>query len=297
MYYPNVDEEQSEFSLEFGKFKLNYSSERPSVDYAIRTIECENTQSKEKRDIYHCHFTNWPDFGEPEHTDSFLKFLNDCRKLNLFNLKMYGPPIVHCSAGVGRSGTFILVDSIVEMYKLYRMEQMPYTVSELLAEFRSQRMGLVQTPMQFRFAYKAIADAVNFLNKSSQEASESMKKKEIADEKNEKEENSSDEQNKTTKRANEGESESTSNKRLRTSSDSISDSNGSGNQNSSIEIKSTSQCTNFEDSKKESSSKASSSLSESNKIEPENQSSSSNLKPTSTSKNKSSKLSNVCSIF
>jgi hypothetical protein len=295
MYYPNVDEEQSEFSLEFGKFKLNYSSERPSVDYAIRTIECENTQSKEKRDIYHCHFTNWPDFGEPEHTDSFLKFLNDCRKLNLFNLKMYGPPIVHCSAGVGRSGTFILVDSIVEMCKLYGIEQMPYTVSELLAEFRSQRMGLVQTPMQFRFAYKAIADAVNLLNKSSQEASESIKKEEIADEK--KEENSSDEQNKTTKRANEGESESTSNKRLRTSSDSISDSNGSGNQNSSIEIKSTSQCTNFEDSKKESSSKASSSLSESNKIEPENQSSSSNLKPTSTSKNKSSKLSNVCSIF
>jgi hypothetical protein len=44
MYYPNVDEENSDMVIEFGKFRLNYLSEKPNVDYSIRTIECENLQ-------------------------------------------------------------------------------------------------------------------------------------------------------------------------------------------------------------------------------------------------------------
>lgn len=44
MYYPNLDEENSEETLEFGKFRLNYMSERPFTDFAIRVIECENME-------------------------------------------------------------------------------------------------------------------------------------------------------------------------------------------------------------------------------------------------------------
>lgn len=44
MYYPNLDEENAEMTLEFGKFRLNYQSERPFKDFSIRTIECENLQ-------------------------------------------------------------------------------------------------------------------------------------------------------------------------------------------------------------------------------------------------------------
>ena len=96
------------------------------------------------------HFSSWPDFGEPEHTASFLKFLNECKKRNIFDSNQYGPPIVHCSAGVGRSGTFILVDSMIETYKIYG-EKVPIKVSNLLAELRTYRMGLVQTHQQFKY--------------------------------------------------------------------------------------------------------------------------------------------------
>ncbi len=44
MYYPNVDEDNSDTTIEFGKFRLNYLSEKPSQDYSIRRIECENLQ-------------------------------------------------------------------------------------------------------------------------------------------------------------------------------------------------------------------------------------------------------------
>jgi protein tyrosine phosphatase len=178
MYYPNLDEINSELEIEFGKFRLNYLSERPMKDYVIREIECENMEQKEKRIIFHCHFVNWPDFGEPEYPTMFLQFLNSCKELNIFNTEEEeggeergvgcGPPIIHCSAGVGRSGTFILVDSMIQLFKQYKNE-MPMGPDELLAKFRSYRLGLVQTQQQLKFAYEAIIQAIiqdNDQNKS-----------------------------------------------------------------------------------------------------------------------------------
>lgn len=159
MYYPNLDEDNYEMTLTFGKFRLNYISEQPGVDYSIRVIECENLEQKETRLIHHLHFSNWPDFGEPRHTTSFLKFLNECKQRDIFNPEKSGPPVVHCSAGVGRSGTFILVDSMLEMIRL-NDNKSPCSISQLLDEFRTYRMGLVQTHTQYKFAFKAIIDGV-----------------------------------------------------------------------------------------------------------------------------------------
>lgn len=160
MYFPNVDEDNCEMTLTFGKFKLNYVSEQPDNDYSIRVIECENLEQKEVRELYQFHFTNWPDFGEPKHTSSFLKFLGECKKRNIFDLNEYGPPIVHCSAGVGRSGTYILVDLMLEMFRI-NDNKTPCAPSELLDELRTYRMGLVQTHTQYKFAFKAIIDGVH----------------------------------------------------------------------------------------------------------------------------------------
>merc|ERR1712127_1130246 len=147
-------------TMTFGKFKLNYISEQPGIDFSIRVIECENLEQKEVREIYHFHFTNWPDFGEPQHTSSFLKYLNECKRRDIFNADLYGPPIVHCSAGVSRSGTFILVDLMLELFNNHK-NKTPCSISKLLDELRSHRMGLVQTHTQYKFAFKAIIDGVN----------------------------------------------------------------------------------------------------------------------------------------
>ena len=85
------------------------------------------------REIYHFHFSNWPDFGEPRQTGSFLKFLSECRARDIFNANIYGPPVVHCSAGVGRSGTFILVDSILEMVSnIFHLPKWPFSILSII---------------------------------------------------------------------------------------------------------------------------------------------------------------------
>lgn len=67
-------------------------------------------QSQETREILHFHYTTWPDFGVPESPASFLNFLFKVRESGSLSLE-HGPIVVHCSAGIGRSGTFCLADT------------------------------------------------------------------------------------------------------------------------------------------------------------------------------------------
>lgn len=67
-------------------------------------------KTQETREILHFHYTTWPDFGVPESPESFLNFLFKVRESGCLSLE-HGPVVVHCSAGIGRSGTFCLVDT------------------------------------------------------------------------------------------------------------------------------------------------------------------------------------------
>ena len=70
-----------------------------------------NAETNETRDVLHFHYTTWPDFGVPTCPDTFLEFLGAVRESGSLD-KGVGPALVHCSAGIGRSGTFILVGKL-----------------------------------------------------------------------------------------------------------------------------------------------------------------------------------------
>lgn len=70
--------------------------------------------TSEAREVLQFHYTTWPDFGVPSTPRSFLHFLQVVRDSGVLNANV-GPPVVHCSAGIGRSGTFCLVDSCLLM--------------------------------------------------------------------------------------------------------------------------------------------------------------------------------------
>jgi protein tyrosine phosphatase len=83
-----------------------------------------------------------------------------CETLDLFNTSQvelnstsskpkYGPAVIHCSAGVGRSGTLVLIDAVLSLYKLYG-DNIPMPVMDVLSEIRKGRMGLVQTHGQLK---------------------------------------------------------------------------------------------------------------------------------------------------
>ncbi|XP_011379613.1 tyrosine-protein phosphatase non-receptor type 2 isoform X4 [Pteropus vampyrus] len=125
-----------------------------------RVVEKES--SGESRTISHFHYTTWPDFGVPESPASFLNFLFKVRESGSLNPE-HGPAVIHCSAGIGRSGTFSLVDtSLVLMEKGDDIN-----IKQLLLNMRKYRMGLIQTPDQLRFSYMTIIEGAKFIKGDS----------------------------------------------------------------------------------------------------------------------------------
>uniref|UniRef100_A0A671UXP1 Receptor-type tyrosine-protein phosphatase epsilon n=1 Tax=Sparus aurata TaxID=8175 RepID=A0A671UXP1_SPAAU len=124
------------------------------VDYTIRKF-CVQYQGSDgpraPRLVTQLHFTSWPDFGVPFSPIGMLKFL---KKVKAVNPSYAGPIVVHCSAGVGRTGTFIVIDSMIDMM---HMEQR-LDVFGFVSRIREQRCQLIQTDMQYSFIYQALLE-------------------------------------------------------------------------------------------------------------------------------------------
>ncbi|XP_072535705.1 tyrosine-protein phosphatase non-receptor type 2a isoform X2 [Salminus brasiliensis] len=151
-YWPSKEERQMDFS-DTG-FVVTLVSEDDKSYYTIRVLELQNTNTGESRHIYHFHYTTWPDFGVPESPASFLNFLFKVRESNSLEPEN-GPAVVHCSAGIGRSGTFSLVDTCLVLMEK-KKDPSSVDIQKVLLDMREYRMGLIQTPDQLRFSYMAI---------------------------------------------------------------------------------------------------------------------------------------------
>uniref|UniRef100_A0A8C9ZL35 protein-tyrosine-phosphatase n=1 Tax=Sander lucioperca TaxID=283035 RepID=A0A8C9ZL35_SANLU len=124
------------------------------VDYTIRKFCIQYVTSdaaKTPRLVTQLHFTSWPDFGVPFSPIGMLKFL---KKVKAVNPPFSGPIVVHCSAGVGRTGTFIVIDATIEaMHAEQKVD-----VFGFVAKIREQRSQLIQTDMQYSFIYQALLE-------------------------------------------------------------------------------------------------------------------------------------------
>ncbi|MCI4395004.1 hypothetical protein PGIGA_G00175390 [Pangasianodon gigas] len=121
--------------------------------YCVRTFALFKSGSSEKREVRQFQFTAWPDHGVPEHPTPFLAFL---RRVKACNPPDAGPIVVHCSAGVGRTGCFIVIDAMLERVK----QEKTVDVYGHVTLMRSQRNYMVQTEEQYVFIYDALLEAV-----------------------------------------------------------------------------------------------------------------------------------------
>jgi len=78
---------------------------------------CGMLQSGETREVIQFHYTAWPDFGVPASPAAFLDFLWAVRGSGALDAAVHGPLVIHCSAGIGRSGTFCLVDACLVLVR------------------------------------------------------------------------------------------------------------------------------------------------------------------------------------
>jgi protein tyrosine phosphatase len=162
-YYPSGSENEGDDELTFDDvgLKVTYIEERESnANYTVRAFYLTDLASLESREVLQFHYTAWPDFGVPTSPESFLDFLWSVRQSGALDTETNGPPVIHCSAGIGRSGTFCLVDACLVLVEKRGGKMSNIGVLDTLMAMRHYRMGLVQTHDQLRFSYIAIIEGV-----------------------------------------------------------------------------------------------------------------------------------------
>uniref|UniRef100_A0A9J8CQK6 protein-tyrosine-phosphatase n=1 Tax=Cyprinus carpio carpio TaxID=630221 RepID=A0A9J8CQK6_CYPCA len=138
----------------YGLMQVNLLDTVELATYCVRTFALFKSGSGEKREVRQFQFTAWPDQGVPEHPTPFLAFL---RRVKACNPPDAGPIVVHCSAGVGRTGCFIVIDAMLERVK----QEKTIDIYGHVTLMRSQRNYMVQTEEQYVFIYDALLEAVS----------------------------------------------------------------------------------------------------------------------------------------
>ncbi|XP_058636813.1 receptor-type tyrosine-protein phosphatase delta isoform X38 [Onychostoma macrolepis] len=146
-YWPNRGTET------YGLIQVTLLDTVELATYCVRTFALYKNGSSEKREVRQFQFTAWPDHGVPEHPTPFLAFL---RRVKSCNPPDAGPMVVHCSAGVGRTGCFIVIDAMLERIK----HEKTVDIYGHVTLMRAQRNYMVQTEDQYVFIHDALQEAV-----------------------------------------------------------------------------------------------------------------------------------------
>ncbi|XP_069378730.1 protein tyrosine phosphatase receptor type Fa isoform X10 [Paralichthys olivaceus] len=120
--------------------------------YNVRTFALYKNGSSEKREVRQFQFMAWPDHGVPEYPTPTLAFL---RRVKACNPPDAGPMVVHCSAGVGRTGCLIVIEAMLERMK----HEKSVDIYGHVTCMRAQRNYMVQTEEQYIFIHEALLEA------------------------------------------------------------------------------------------------------------------------------------------
>jgi protein tyrosine phosphatase len=123
--------------------------------FIITTLLFKKKNNSDIRTIYHAHYLKWPDHGVPSGTKDALLFLEKVEYYKQLTMTK-APILLHCSAGIGRTGTFCAIDIGIKRYLNEKIIDIPSTVVKM----RHERAGSVQTEDQYLFAYLALMDFI-----------------------------------------------------------------------------------------------------------------------------------------
>ncbi|XP_042323784.1 receptor-type tyrosine-protein phosphatase O [Sceloporus undulatus] len=143
-YWPFTEEPVS-----YGDITVEMLSEEEQSEWVFRNFRI--SYADEVQDVMHFNYTAWPDHGVPptNAAESILQFVQMVRQQAT---KSKGPMVIHCSAGVGRTGTFIALDRLLQHIRDHEFVD----ILGLVSDMRSYRMSMVQTEEQFIFIHQCV---------------------------------------------------------------------------------------------------------------------------------------------
>uniref|UniRef100_A0A3B1JJE0 protein-tyrosine-phosphatase n=1 Tax=Astyanax mexicanus TaxID=7994 RepID=A0A3B1JJE0_ASTMX len=139
----------------YGNLLVTIQSEHKEKSWTLREFVVRNKDTSEERTVMHFHFTAWPDHGVPAGTDELIQF----RELVRHHIERFptsGPTVVHCSAGVGRTGTLIALDTLLQQL----VKEEAVNIAACVHHMRLNRPLMVQTESQYVFLHQCIMDSL-----------------------------------------------------------------------------------------------------------------------------------------
>ncbi|XP_064327985.1 receptor-type tyrosine-protein phosphatase V-like isoform X1 [Phalacrocorax carbo] len=141
--------------VSYGQVQVHLLTQSSSEEWTMREFKLWHEGLRAERHVSHLHYTAWPDHGIPESTTSIMTFRELVRE-HIQSTKDTGPTLVHCSAGVGRSGTFIALDWLLQQMK---QEKVVDTFGVVYA-LRMNRYLMIQTLSQYIFLHSCILEKI-----------------------------------------------------------------------------------------------------------------------------------------
>ncbi|XP_044048547.1 receptor-type tyrosine-protein phosphatase beta-like [Siniperca chuatsi] len=142
--------------LYYGDLIVQMLSESVLPEWTIREFNiCSEEQLSFTRLVRQFHYTVWPDHGVPETTQSLIQFVRTVRDY-VNRSPGSGPTVVHCSAGVGRTGTFIVLDRVLQQLDTKDTLDIYGAVFDL----RLHRSHMVQTECQYAYLHQCVRDVL-----------------------------------------------------------------------------------------------------------------------------------------
>ncbi|XP_053553555.1 tyrosine-protein phosphatase non-receptor type 21 isoform X2 [Bombina bombina] len=162
-YWPRLGSRHN--TVTYGRFKITTRFRTDSGCYATTGLKIKHLLTGQERTVWHLQYTDWPEHGHPEDSKGFLSYLEEIQSVRRHTNSSTdpnspNPPVlVHCSAGVGRTGVVLLSEVMIACLEHNEMLDIPSVLDML----RQQRMMMVQTISQYTFVYKVL---IQFLKNS-----------------------------------------------------------------------------------------------------------------------------------
>ncbi|XP_042363480.1 receptor-type tyrosine-protein phosphatase H-like isoform X2 [Plectropomus leopardus] len=139
----------------YGELEVTLTSEQQEINWTLREFSVKHSNNSEERIVKHFHFTAWPDHGVPQGTEDLIQFRGLVR-LHIEREGTRAPTVVHCSAGVGRTGTIIALDVLLQQLEKERA----VGINGFVHKMRLNRPYMVQTESQYVFLHQCIMDSL-----------------------------------------------------------------------------------------------------------------------------------------